>query len=359
MKWTAKDYYHGHQDKDKLFPFRDKNKKKKQVAAPQQPQAAAAATTTTKKTKKLRRVVRKEIVKTRRKLPKRPPQKVRERKVKPPRTIRVRTERKIVQKTRVKRERTKKPKERKVGDGFAKKKDSNDRESPSQTPVSDIIIVKTPSNRNIKDNGTAKDAKDNPASDTSSTGEESSTASATKSDAVKTNDVALESIVDLPKKEKDSADVGEPSPETANTTDPTRCTAPKEPTSDKSRNVVAANKTRTKSPTPPPPPAKSSASPLREPTNLNRKQPRTVLTEERKRKCYMWYARLGQPNRRKMKERVRTLLKSNDIDITVEEVEQLPWIGGGSMLSVKEMNKLFLSRDTDIVTTKERTYNDE
>jgi hypothetical protein len=55
----------------------------------------------------------------------------------------------------------------------------------------------------------------------------------------------------------------------------------------------------------------------------------------------MWYARLGQPNRIRMKEKVAAL--SDTCEITVEEVDLLPWVGGGSMLSVKEMNKLMLS----------------
>ena len=54
-------------------------------------------------------------------------------------------------------------------------------------------------------------------------------------------------------------------------------------------------------------------------------------------KCYMWYARMGQPNRDAMKRRVAKL---KDCDITVEDVDELPWMCGGAMVSVREMNDL-------------------
>ena len=69
-------------------------------------------------------------------------------------------------------------------------------------------------------------------------------------------------------------------------------------------------------------------------------KPKIQLTEEKKRKCYMWYARLGQPNRAQMIHAVVQLPKS--CDITVEDVEALPWIMGGALLPVKEMNELFM-----------------
>lgn len=66
-----------------------------------------------------------------------------------------------------------------------------------------------------------------------------------------------------------------------------------------------------------------------------------VLTEEVRRKCFMWYTRLGQPSREQMKRRV--LKMDSTCDITVEDVDALPWIAGGTMISATELNKLMLS----------------
>jgi hypothetical protein len=67
--------------------------------------------------------------------------------------------------------------------------------------------------------------------------------------------------------------------------------------------------------------------------------------DEASKKCYMWYARMGQPDRANMKRRVAALPQS--CDITVEDVELLPWIGNGKMLSVKAMNMLFTGPDAE------------
>jgi hypothetical protein len=67
-----------------------------------------------------------------------------------------------------------------------------------------------------------------------------------------------------------------------------------------------------------------------------------VSKEDRatKEKCYMWYARLGQPNRELFKRKVAALHKS--CDITVDDVDCLPWLGDGALLSVRKMNELFM-----------------
>jgi len=72
------------------------------------------------------------------------------------------------------------------------------------------------------------------------------------------------------------------------------------------------------------------------------KQPPADLSLEKKRKCYMWYARLGQPTRDQMIRAVEKLT-SNREEITVEDVKALPWIAGGTMLPVKEMNDLIMN----------------
>jgi hypothetical protein len=67
------------------------------------------------------------------------------------------------------------------------------------------------------------------------------------------------------------------------------------------------------------------------------------VVKAKQRKCYMWYARMGQPTRTNMKKRVAAL--SDSCDITVDDVDRLPWICNGTVLSVAEMNKLFLQDD--------------
>lgn len=64
-----------------------------------------------------------------------------------------------------------------------------------------------------------------------------------------------------------------------------------------------------------------------------------ILTDEERRKCYMWYDRMGRPPRDKMKQRI-PLMK--DCDITVEDVDALPWMMRGTMISQSELNKLIL-----------------
>jgi len=71
-------------------------------------------------------------------------------------------------------------------------------------------------------------------------------------------------------------------------------------------------------------------------------EPKKVLTEDKKRKCFMAYARLAQPNRDKMIQMIKKL-DGGEWDITEEDVRALPWIANGAMLSVKEMNALFMT----------------
>ena len=64
-----------------------------------------------------------------------------------------------------------------------------------------------------------------------------------------------------------------------------------------------------------------------------------VLSDDERRKCYMWYDRMGRPTRDKMKQRI-PLMK--DCDITLEDVDALPWMMRGAMISQSELNKLIL-----------------
>ena len=94
--------------------------------------------------------------------------------------------------------------------------------------------------------------------------------------------------------------------------------------------------------------AKPKIRPMATPARRQREKeaPKVVLTTAKKRKCYMWYARLGQPNKEKMLQAIQKLPPSHE-PITVEDVEALPWILGGALLPVKEMNELFMNADKE------------
>jgi hypothetical protein len=68
------------------------------------------------------------------------------------------------------------------------------------------------------------------------------------------------------------------------------------------------------------------------------------LEKDRKcKECYKWYARMGQPNCAEMKRRVADMPKS--CEITVTDVDELPWMTGGKIVNVIAMNKLYLGEN--------------
>jgi hypothetical protein len=81
----------------------------------------------------------------------------------------------------------------------------------------------------------------------------------------------------------------------------------------------------------------------------NKETREVPLSEEEKvlmrKKCYMWYARMGQPDRENMKRRVAAL--PPHCNIYVEDVDLLPWICYGTVLSVKAMTELFMGDDAE------------
>ncbi len=62
------------------------------------------------------------------------------------------------------------------------------------------------------------------------------------------------------------------------------------------------------------------------------------LHQERFRTMYTWYARLGQPNRETMKQKMWLL----EPRITAQDIDGLPWIHDGQRLHMTKMNALFL-----------------
>lgn len=60
---------------------------------------------------------------------------------------------------------------------------------------------------------------------------------------------------------------------------------------------------------------------------------------ERVRLVYLWYARLGQPDRQNMKRRIASI---ESCEISVKDVDVLPW-SSSNILNVRKMNELFLS----------------
>lgn len=87
-------------------------------------------------------------------------------------------------------------------------------------------------------------------------------------------------------------------------------------------------------------PAEEPEPPAEEPIELSPHQ-----AAVKRKKCYMWYARLGQPNRETMRRRVAALPDTCSDKITLEDVDLLPWILKGTMLNVKVMNRLIVEDD--------------
>ena len=63
-------------------------------------------------------------------------------------------------------------------------------------------------------------------------------------------------------------------------------------------------------------------------------------------KCYMWYARLGQPTREKMRKLVNRLPPS--CEIKVDDVDLLPWILGGLTCDIRKMTEL-IAGDLELI----------
>jgi hypothetical protein len=87
--------------------------------------------------------------------------------------------------------------------------------------------------------------------------------------------------------------------------------------------------------------SKESKSSLSKDTTPVESEDEEKRDDVQRKKCLMWFSRMGQPNRTNMKRRVADLHHS--CDITVGDVDLLPWTGSGEMLSVKAMNKLFMA----------------
>lgn len=83
---------------------------------------------------------------------------------------------------------------------------------------------------------------------------------------------------------------------------------------------------------------------------------------EQRRKCYMWYARLAQPNKRDMKRKVQKLPVECSDRITVDDVELLPWDKWGLALIVHKMNALIagdIMDESELDQIKSRIYDDD
>jgi hypothetical protein len=62
-------------------------------------------------------------------------------------------------------------------------------------------------------------------------------------------------------------------------------------------------------------------------------------------KAFIWYARMGQPQRENMRQRI-ALKPSDFLGTVADDVDLLPWNKMGTMISVNDMNKLILANDT-------------
>ncbi|GKY99128.1 hypothetical protein MPSEU_000868300 [Mayamaea pseudoterrestris] len=93
-------------------------------------------------------------------------------------------------------------------------------------------------------------------------------------------------------------------------------------------------------------PAKVAPAPEPEPDDeeTETEEPEDAL-ENRIIECFIWYARMGQPNRDNMKRRIAA--KQHEfMDIIPADVDLLPWNSLGSMISVKNMNAFIFANDT-------------
>lgn len=61
------------------------------------------------------------------------------------------------------------------------------------------------------------------------------------------------------------------------------------------------------------------------------------LSDERLFLCFHWYMRFGHPDKKTMLRRVN---KDPDCPLTQDDVERLPWVCGGAIIPVKEINRI-------------------
>jgi len=74
-------------------------------------------------------------------------------------------------------------------------------------------------------------------------------------------------------------------------------------------------------------------------------------------KCWMWYARLGQPDYKRMKTLVAGMPPS--CEITEDDVDLLPWVWGGRACDVHGMNKLITEDFHEILGRVKSTREEE
>jgi hypothetical protein len=82
---------------------------------------------------------------------------------------------------------------------------------------------------------------------------------------------------------------------------------------------------------------------LTQSTLTEKKKADNLEKRRRRNECYKWYAWMGQPTRAVMKSRVPHMPDS--CGITVADVEELPWMTGGKVVNVIEMNKMILGEN--------------
>ena len=70
-------------------------------------------------------------------------------------------------------------------------------------------------------------------------------------------------------------------------------------------------------------------------------KPEPLSKQERLEHAYQWYTRCGMPTKAKMKKRIQAI---DGCEITVDDVDLLPWIIGDKMVNVAVMNRIIAGR---------------
>ena len=65
--------------------------------------------------------------------------------------------------------------------------------------------------------------------------------------------------------------------------------------------------------------------------------------DKRRQRMYEWYCRLGMPNRKELKKRVKAMKGDGPNKIAVQDVDLLPWNFSGSMVNTSKLHKLGIS----------------
>jgi hypothetical protein len=68
------------------------------------------------------------------------------------------------------------------------------------------------------------------------------------------------------------------------------------------------------------------------------------ITDDRRERAFLWYARMATPTRTEFKRRVAAVESSSSLDITPEDIDLLPWNETGRVVNIAKMNAIIRAR---------------